>query len=280
MKIRLMNHEDIPFALSLTDSLNWGNTKDEFERLLSVEPEGCFIAEVARERTGMVTSVSYGEVGWIGNVVVIPEYRNKGMGTKLMLQAMDYLKGKGAETIELEAEQRPVALYKRLGFKELCKSLRFSGTGKIIEAHNINLMQDSNLDDVLKLDKETFGANRGKALNKAYQQFSHLCFVSYKSQELIGYIMAKERKGLFQIGPWICQPEYMQEAEELLKAVLYKLRGEKIKIGVLELNNNSLTILKKYQYKEIEPAIRMFYGKRKEGNYIQGEFATGAHDKG
>jgi hypothetical protein len=92
--------------------------------------------------------------------------------------------------------------------------------------------------------------------------------------------MARERKGFFQIGPWICQPEYMQEPEELLKAVLHKLRGEGIKIGVLELNDNSLTILKKYQCKEIEPAIRMFYGKRKEGNYIQGEFATGAPDKG
>jgi ribosomal protein S18 acetylase RimI-like enzyme len=280
MRIRLMTHEDTSFALSLTDSLGWGNTKDEFERLLSYEPEGCFIASEREEHIGMVTSVSYGKVGWIGNVIVIPGYRNKGMGTKLMVQAMDYLKNKSVKTIELDAEQKAMSLYNRLGFKAVCKSLRFSGEGKFISTDNIKQMSESDIDNVVGLDSRIFGANRHKVIKKIYQKFPDLCFVSYKNQKLIGYIMARERKDDYQIGPWICQSDLPDSAEGLLKAALKKLMGNKIRIGTLELNKHSVTMIKKYCFNEIEYSVRMYYGEKKESGDVRGEFAIGAPDKG
>ena len=97
MKIRKIDSEDIEFALSQTDSLNWGNTYDEFERLISFEPEGCFIAFEGKEHLGMVTSISYEKVSWIGNLIVVPQFRNRGIGRKLMIKVMNYLKSKVQE---------------------------------------------------------------------------------------------------------------------------------------------------------------------------------------
>ena len=280
MKIGKMDSKDIEFALSQTDSLNWGNTYDEFERLISFEPEGCFIASEGKEHLGMVTSISYEKVGWIGNLIVVPQFRNRGIGGKLMMKAMDYLKSKGVETIELDAEQKAMSLYSRLGFKTVCKSLRFSGEGKFISTDSIKEMCESDIDDVIELDTCIFGANRERVIRKVYQEFSHLCFVSYKNQQLLGFIMGRERKDSYQIGPWICQPDLHIRAEELLKAALQKLMGNKIRIGVLELNKHSVAMIKKYGFNEIEYSVRMYYGEKKELGDVRGEFAMGAPDKG
>jgi len=228
----------------------------------------------------MVTSISYGHAGWIGNLIVIPEYRNRGIGKELMVKAMNYLKKKGVKTIKLDAELRAVSLYRRLGFEQQCNSLRFSGMGKKHSPEDVEAMKHSHLNDVVRLDGYIFGADRRKVLKEIYQKFSQLCFVSYSSQQIVGYIMARERKGSFQIGPWICQPESQKAVEELLKATLDKLRGKKLRIGALELNESSVSMLRKYNFNEVEPSIRMVHGTRTDSSNIRGEYAIGSPDKG
>ncbi|KAI9479943.1 N-alpha-acetyltransferase 30 [Coemansia sp. RSA 1290] len=57
--------------------------------------------------------------GYIGMVAVDPQYRKQGVGSSLVVQALDAMKQQGADEVILEAEtsnKGALALYERLGF--------------------------------------------------------------------------------------------------------------------------------------------------------------------
>jgi len=89
--IRPFRDEDIDFAFKLDTIEEWNHTRNDIERMLSFEPNGCFMAEMGGKPVGHVFSISYGRLGWIGFLIVKAEYRKRGIGTLLMKRAMDYL---------------------------------------------------------------------------------------------------------------------------------------------------------------------------------------------
>lgn len=80
LSIRRMISDDLGFALHLVEVEveSWGDSREDLERLLAYEPEGCFIAEEGGEPAGMVTTTSYGKLGWIGCLIVGSEKRGIG----------------------------------------------------------------------------------------------------------------------------------------------------------------------------------------------------------
>jgi len=282
LSIHRMISDDLGFALHLVEVEGWGEGRDELERLLVYEPEGCFIAEVGEKPVGMVTTTSYGRLGWIGCLIVEPEKRGKGIGTELMRQALEYLEQKGVETIRLDAVQEAVSLYRRLGFTEECRSLRFQGTGSRYDAPDVVPMEPSHLEDVFELDAYCFGADRSRLLRRVLQDFPELCFVSYAQGKLAGYIMAKRTPTGGKIGPWVCRPDELgrSRAEPLLRAALNALGDQLVNVGVLEDNRASQEILRDYGFREGPWSLRMRLGPDRYGGDPQGIFAIGAAAKG
>lgn len=280
--IRNMRSDDLAFASNLIEAESWDISRIEVERLLSYEPEGCFIAEYEGEPVGMVTSTTYGALGWIGCLIVGQGSRQRGIGYKLMRQVIDYLGRKGVETIKLEAEQRAVPLYKRLGFADECRSLRFEGTGARYAAEEVVAMKPSDLDEVSQLDQRCFGADRSRIIRQAYQDFPDLCFVSYDEGELAGYIMAKTAAKTSKIGPWGCRADErgMSRAEPLFQTAITALRDKPVSVGVIEKNEMSLAILLKYGFRETPCSARMYLGANNHGSDPRGEFAIGSAPKG
>jgi ribosomal protein S18 acetylase RimI-like enzyme len=277
-----MRPDDLGFALHLVEGEGWGNSRDDFERLLAYEPEGCSIAEEGGEPVGMVTTTSYGKLAWIGCLIVEPEKRGRGIGTELMRQAIGYLRGKGVETIRLDAVQQAVPLYRKLGFVEECRSLRFHGAGSRYAAPDAKPMEPSHLEDVFQLDAYCFGADRSRILRQVLQDFPELCFVSYAQGKLAGYIMAKRMTTGGKIGPWVCRPDRLGrgKAEPLLRAALNALDDQLVNVGVLEDNRASQEILRDYGFREGPWSMRMRLGPDRYGGDPQGIFAIGAAAKG
>ena len=282
LSIHRMSSDDLEFALHLVEVEGWGDSRDELARLLTYEPEGCFIAEEGEEPVGMVTSTSYGKLGWIGCLIVESEKRGRGIGTELMRQAIEYLEQKGVETIRLDAVQKAVSLYRRLGFTEECRSLRLRGAGSRRDAPDVVPMEPSHLEDVFELDAYCFGADRSRVLRQVFQDFPELCFVSYAEGKLAGFIMARRLARGAQIGPWVCRPDRLSrdKAEPLLRAALNALGDQLVNVGVLEDNRASQEILRDYGFREGPWSLRMRLGPDRYGGDPQGIFAIGAAAKG
>ena len=98
-----MRPEDFEFATQLANTMNWNMAPEDFEFNATLEPEGCLVAYDGSERIGIATCISFGSVGWFGNLIVDEKYRKKGVGSLLVKHAVNYLQGKGVKTIGLYA---------------------------------------------------------------------------------------------------------------------------------------------------------------------------------
>ena len=101
MHIRVMTLEDIDFALKLTSQEGWSDIRSDFVSLITYKPAGAFIIEEHKSLVGMISVVSYGVFGFIGSLIVLPNYRQRGFGSELMRYAMTYLQNNGSKTIRI-----------------------------------------------------------------------------------------------------------------------------------------------------------------------------------
>jgi ribosomal protein S18 acetylase RimI-like enzyme len=260
-KIRCMTPEDFAFAVELTDSMNWDFTDRDFQFMMELEPEGCFIALEGTEKVGIVTAICYGKLGWIGNLLVKPENRLRGIGSSLLKHAMGYLMKKGAKTIGLYSYAETVPFYEKFGFKRESNFIRFviQSLRKQMEVNIPRGMNEADMADAVKLDGACGLYSREKLLRRILTDSRDLCYVARKNGKLIGFIMADWYRR--EIGPWLCCPSYTMEALSLLRAVLKKLSETEAHIGVPEKRKNILAALEGVHLKEEFRVIRMFYGE-------------------
>ena len=174
INFRVMKESDLDFFMQLMDMVGWGMTPGDYKRVHRFSPEGCFIASENNKDLGMVATTSYGETAWIGNLVVLPETRGKGIGGALMQHAIDYLVSTGVKAIRLDGVQAAVPLYRRLGFVDEYWSLRYTGVaGKHPSA--CLPMKPEDMDKVAELDQSVFKADRRHILEYFYGLYPELC---------------------------------------------------------------------------------------------------------
>ena len=278
-KIKVMNELDLQFAYHLAyDIEKWTTTQSDFQRLIDFTPGGCFIAYSDDKKIGMVSTTIYDNVAWIGSLIVLPEYRGKGIGTNLMEQAIQFLEDSSIETIRLDAVFKAIPLYKKLGFEEEYESLRFISLGREMDTQKLKPMKESELAEVILLDKKYTGLNREKILRRVYSDFPDLNFLIRRDGSTLGFIMAKNLNSVIKIGPWICDPDYPHFADILIKNVINEINGKKIWVGIPAGNEQSVKILNKLGFSKIQSSMRMCRGKKPHED-VKGIFGIGSPEK-
>jgi len=280
VEIREMTLEDLGLCVGLFGLVGWGNTADDVRRMLSYEPGGCFVASAGGAGVGIVASTSYGSVGFVGNLIVRPDHRGKGIGASLMKAAMKHLLETGARSVRLDSVPRAVPFYRRLGFGEEYLSLRFTGVGRHLPWEGVERMTWADLPSVLELDRRFFGAQRGRILERVLLDFPDICFLAREDSVVVGYIMAKAGEGVHRIGPWICEPRRPEVAESLLYRLMGEVDGQRLWAGVPGVNKASAEILKRNGFESLPSSLRMCYGECGPMGDPRGVFGVGAPDKG
>ncbi len=102
-KVKTMQPKDFLFATELANTMDWNMAPEDFQFNLMLEPEGCLILFDDSKPLGIATCISYGKVGWFGNLIVKEEARHRKAGSLLVKHAINYLQTKGVETIGLYA---------------------------------------------------------------------------------------------------------------------------------------------------------------------------------
>jgi GNAT superfamily N-acetyltransferase len=275
-----MTPEDQGFFLGLIDMVGWGLTDADYRRMLAFSPDGMFKATLDGEDVGVVVTVDYGEMAWIGNLVVVFEMRGRGIGEALMKRAMEHLEGLGIRCIRLDGVQKAVSLYRRLGFRDEYWSLRYTGRASRSPVTHAEPMRRSDLDAVTMLDEAFFRGRRGRMLRWVYERFPDLCFASWKDGELSGFIMAKDGSDSVKVGPWICCPGCEEAAEALLRSVMNMRVGEDFWVGCPEGNRSSVAVLERNGFTPLPSSLRMCYGDCGVREDVVGVYGLGGPDKG
>lgn len=161
--LRSLQPEDLEFAHGLSRLAGWNQTRRDWERFRSLAPQGCFLAETGSGRAGTTTTTAYaGDIAWIGMVLVHPDHRRQGIGTRLLEAAIHHLRiERGVTCVRLDATPEGRPLYEGLGFRAewgLRRWVRDAGGGGTAGA--TGTLTKHHLD----LDREVFGADRSELL--------------------------------------------------------------------------------------------------------------------
>ena len=171
MEIRHFTAEDIPFALEQTSREGWFTCAGAFESYLDHDPNGNFIGLMNGDRAGMITTTRYVTSAWVGNLIVPPKLRSRGVGRRLMQHALDHLQSAGVRTIRLDGDPPGLALYRSLGFVDECESLRFRFKCRDRSAiSGVEPLAPAHMKHVLQFDASRFGDDRARLLEMLYQR--------------------------------------------------------------------------------------------------------------
>lgn len=280
IEIKLLTKNDIQFGMKLKNIAGWNQIEKDWERFIDLEPEGCFLAVLDGEKVGTTTTTTYGtKVAWIGMVLVPPEKRRLGIGTKLLLTGIKYLEDKKIESIKLDATPLGKKVYDTLGFVDEFNLERRQGLGIAIESENTKPMQKQDLTDVINFDEFFFGVNRRNVITKLFNDSPDLCkIVRNEKNNLLGYIMTRPGYNAYQIGPWIAKNKI--DAENLFKSILNKLQGQKIFFDVPLVNKDAIELCDKYNFVVQRGFIRMYKGENKYPGIPEKNYAISGVEKG
>lgn len=260
-RVKSMSSADFEFAVEITDRMGWGLTEQDFEFMMELEPKGCFVLLDDLRKVGIATTISFGKIGWFGNLIVDEKRRNKGAGSSLVKHALEYLSRKNVKTVGLYAYVERIPFYERLGFGPDLELVVLKGKG-FSSPINANVKEAGRQDiaEIVDFDRICFGASRRKMLEAILSDSDNLCCTFVDGQKLSGYAVAKVFRGVAELGPLMCMKGQTKIAVELLKSVLNRLEGFEISVYVPKKETAILSTLTRSGFREDFRVERMYHG--------------------
>jgi ribosomal protein S18 acetylase RimI-like enzyme len=241
--IRVMQPNDLAFAAACTFAEGWlSEDRVTLEGFYIKDPKGCLLALKNDQPIGICFTTRYATSGFIGELIVRPEARGKGVGAMLLTSGIEIMKIEGVETVYLDGVLKAVDLYERHSFRKVCRSWRFSGhmAGRLHQ--NVRRMKTSDLDQVVALDREAFGEDRSFFLQRRLDIFPKFSYVLLQGERITGYILGREGEGWISAGPWVVE-EGAADPLDLLHAFTLEAGDRPISVGILDTNHQACELL-------------------------------------
>ncbi len=259
MDLRLMTTADIPAGMRLKDLAGWNQTPVDWERFLTASPDGCFVTEVSGRVVGTATTINYeGRFAWVGMVLVDPEVRGQGIGTRLLERAIEHLDAKRVPTLKLDATPQGEPIYKRLGFVEEFEIERWVLERPASRQEPADARTLPELGRILSQDRGIFGADRSDLLRSLDRDAPEFTLAVKESGELAGYALGRRGSRADHLGPWIARDE--KTASQLIDEFLRRSRRETVFVDCLKPNPFASVELARRGFRFSRPLKRMFRG--------------------
>lgn len=264
-----MQPNDFRFAAELANTMDWNMAPEDFAFNRSLEPDGCLVLYDGIQRLGVATCISYGKIGWFGNLIIDPASRKKGAGNFLVHHAVKYLRNKGVESIGLYSYPHLAGFYGKIGFiPDIEFSVLHAPHLKSVSREQLTPITEQNLQKVVAFDTDCFGSNRERLLKSIFLSRGNIGYCISDEAGVEGYVAAKVYEGMAEIGPLACSPDHPEVASKLIKAALSNLAGSDVYL-YLPRNQTALQeYLRSVGFHEEFYLIRMFWARNLLKNCI------------
>lgn len=263
LQIRQMILSDVAFATRLVETVGWNQLAGDWQRLLTISPEGCFVVEQNRRPAATATATAYGtECGWVGMVLVHPDNRRQGIGAAMIHQCLNYLTSLGVRTIKLDATDEGRAVYLKHGFVDEYSTVRLAGTlhlhGYRQDRYELRPIRPGDWPAVTQMDRVAFGADRSELLAVLARAQPDLAMIAMEDDRLAGYGFARPGRLHGYIGPVVA--ERPDAAEALVAALNSRLDAATVLVDTTALNAAWLDWLETNGLQVQRRLTRMYFG--------------------
>jgi predicted N-acetyltransferase YhbS len=205
MQIRQMHSSDVVSCDELRRLVGWNQLPKDWSLFLKLSPTGCFVAELEGRLAGTVTTIPYEKkIGWIGMLIVHPDWRGGGVGSQLLTRAIEFLRSEGVPSIKLDATPQGEPLYLKMGFRKEFQITRwFRATVSSLEddeSPDIRPATHDDLPDITRLDELSFGANRPELLHELLDRGLRTS-VSMQEKRIAAFAMLRPGANASYLGP-------------------------------------------------------------------------------
>lgn len=278
--LRPLSTADLAFACELNALAGWNQTENDWRRYLEFEPDGCFLAAAGGRSAGTATTIRYGNrFGWIGMVLVHPDFRRFGIGTQLLRATIDYLQRNGVAAVKLDATPMGKKVYVPLGFVDEYELSRYDGTVPAgIAPADAQPMTERDIAEVAAFDAPIFGAEREHVLRSIWRRQPELSFVVRERGGVRGYLLAREGRVAAQIGPW--EAADAPTAERLLRTLFARIAGRRLFVDVPHINPAGCALLERLGFGIQRSLTRMYLGENRHPGTPENVYGISSPEKG
>jgi ribosomal protein S18 acetylase RimI-like enzyme len=218
---RTLVASDLPRAVALLNAAYGPNPTFEprLRSYVGLEPEGWIVIERGGALIGVGGLVRFGACGYVGLMGVAPEDQRRGVGAAIFEEVLRRGEGMGVSLFLLDASVSGAPLYAKYGFVDHGAAHAFvfdaRPPGKEKERVKVTALGAADLDSVIALDAEGFGAERAALVRELVTGAPARAFVAKDSGgAVVGYAVGQPRS----IGP--CIALSAEVARALVRKVL------------------------------------------------------------
>lgn len=205
LSTRLFTADDVSVGMRLKTQAGWNQLPADWERMLALQPDGCFVAVEQGMPVGTVMTCVFGGVGWIAMMLVDEKLRGRGIGRSLMERALAFLEGQNVRSVRLDATPLGQTLYEKLGFAPQYALARYAGIPQSSmppdEIASVIPAATVHHEAIFALDRAVTKTDRRKLISRLLAE--HPGFVAARGADLAGFLLWRPGSQAAQIGPCI-----------------------------------------------------------------------------
>ena len=270
LQLRLLTSHDLSFCNQLIDQAGWNQTDEDWQRIMLLNPEGCFIARLNGTNVGTITYTIFSQnqendfpsVAWISMVLVDKKFRGMGIGQEMFAMVMRKLSDLDVGTVRLDATPMGLKLYAKFGFEKEYELIRLVRNSECPEGP-VSSIPKTDCDPIhlAQFDKRYTDTYRYPLIQAlADQPLARIMHLSGEMDSVCGYAGCRPGRIGWQIGP--CIAENPERGIELLENALESLSGERVIIDIPSACPSTIQWAEGNQFIEQRRFIRMFFGRK------------------
>lgn len=221
IEIRTMRVRDIPLGLALCRFAGWNQIEDDWRRLLTLNPESVFVAELDGQPCGTASITCYGaELAWIGMILVHPDLRRRGVASTLIRHGLEFIQTARIRCARLDATEQGRQVYLKLGFEDDQPIGRYLCPNSMdLPIAKLPSIEEDDWKNIGCLDLDVMGADRLRLLK--FLAHDGVTAVMKSAQEVQGYGFARPGFNASFLGPIVAKD--IDCARSLALSLLAKL---------------------------------------------------------
>jgi GNAT superfamily N-acetyltransferase len=255
-----MTEADVPDGLRFCRANGWNQRAEDWRLLLRLAG-GRFLVAIANGRVVATGGAAfYGRrLAWICMILVDPEARGQGIGTRLFEAVLGLLDD--VESVGLDATPEGRHVYSRLGFVEAASLVRMGTRVRDRDRRDVGAARPitpAALPAICTLDREAFGADRAEVLGWALEQAPEHAWSLEEEGVLGGYCFGRRGHHSRHIGPVVARR--VETAGRLVSASLRPADAERVIIDVPADRPDWIAQLRTLGFETQRPLTRMYRG--------------------
>jgi GNAT superfamily N-acetyltransferase len=203
---------------------------------------------------GIGTGIVHGDVAWLGHIIVLPDFRNRGLGGIITKALVENMHAKNCKTIYLIATELGEPVYKKLGFETETEYVFFKDLVKNIDwnpSSEVTPYNPSHKEQIATIDKLVSGEDRMFHL----ERFLSNGFVHITDETVNGFYLP-------DFGDGFILATKLNAGLDLMRLRLAAKDNASFPID----NHDALDFMNKNNFQEFRKAKRMRLGPKRKLN--------------